>query len=472
MKTTLRQALVSIALVSALGATQAGATCGGGGGGGDGGMGSGGRIYNVPWLPAIAKETPKDGLFLYWLPSSLEETQTSSLRNSRVLALYACQCVSLFIEEIGSPESEKLGKGSHLPLVLMTSPDGEVLGKIEGRFGTVDVVAVEQMLQGEIQRRSEQLKAKLKSGQAKADAGEKEAAIAEFKAVYDQRCLFPKLARDAASELRKLGVNDLAVIPEGPDFNPAQSAKIEATMKEGLDAEQKNNFQSAEHLYLRAQKMDRADPAPLRYLGELFRHHIGDWGKARQEFDAILSMKADPLSRAVALHGLGKMTIHEGQFKKGESLMEQSIKTYPLALAYRNLAVYWNSEGDLVKADRYIKEALKSDRKDPFNLVFAAALEAKTGHAADALKIAQENEGLLPASYNLAAIYAQNGQKKKALELLKRHFYQYERNQNVRSKEMMEARVDSVFASMAHDPDFLALTSGADGKLPMRSDMK
>ena len=32
-----------------------------------------------------------------------------------------------------------------------------------------------------------------------------------------------------------------------------------------------------------------------------------------------------------------------------------------------------------------------------------------------ALKIAQENEALLPASYNLAAIYAQLGQKQKAL---------------------------------------------------------
>ena len=28
-------------------------------------------------------------------------------------------------------------------------------------------------------------------------------------------------------------------------------------------------------------------------------------------------MPADPLSRAVALHGLGKMTIHDGEFKKG-----------------------------------------------------------------------------------------------------------------------------------------------------------
>jgi hypothetical protein len=50
----------------------------------------------------------------------------------------------------------------------------------------------------------------------------------------------------------------------------------------------------------------------------------------------------------------------------------------------------------------------------------------------------------VPASYNLAAIYAQNGQRDKALQLLRRHFFQYERYQAVRSKEMMEARVDAV----------------------------
>jgi len=37
----------------------------------------------------------------------------------------------------------------------------------------------------------------------------------------------------------------------------------------------------------------------------------------------------------------------------------------------------------------------------------------------------------------------------------------------VRSKEMMEARVDAVFASIVADPEFVSLTDKADGKLPM-----
>ena len=93
--------------------------------------------------------------------------------------------------------------------------------------------------------------------------------------------------------------------------------------------------------------------------------------------------------------------------------MEQSVAEYPLALAYRNLAVYWNSEGDLVKGNEYTQKALALDPKDPYNLVFAAVFMAASGHGDEALKIARANVNLLPASYNLAAIYAQNGQREK-----------------------------------------------------------
>jgi hypothetical protein len=50
---------------------------------------------------------------------------------------------------------------------------------------------------------------------------------------------------------------------------------------------------------------------------------------------------------------------------------------------------------------------------------------------------------------------------------LQRHFFRYERYQAVRAKEMMEARVDAVFDSLRQDSAFLALTSGADGKMQM-----
>lgn len=280
--------------------------------------------------------------------------------------------------------------------------------------------------------------------------------------------MFSKKAKAAASELKKLGAANVGEITESaPIFEAKTSALITQIMKRGLIAENKAQYLLADKLYTQANKMDPADPTPLRYLGELHRHHLGDWDKAKIEFHQILDMQADPLSRAVALHSLGKITIHDGEFKKGLGLMEQSVDEYPLALAYRNIAVYWHSEGEVEKGAAYTQKAFDLDPNDPYNHVFSAVFLAATGKKKEALKIAQKNINLLPASYNLAAIFAQTGQHDKALTYLKRHFYQYERYNAVREKEMMEARVDAVFASIVQDKDFMELTKFADGKLPM-----
>src|SRR6267143_1760553 len=470
---------ITFLLIIVFAASPVWATCGGGGGGGVGGMsgGSGGggsapMVYYVPWKVRQAKDPAPMGLVLYWFPASMDELQKSSLRASRSLSLYATQCISMEVADTQVPNAEKLIGNSKLPVAVLANPDGTPVTKLENTAGKLKVEQVEKLVETEVKQREAALDDELKDAKAKATAGDKDAAVKLYRSVAEQKCMFPKKAKDAGKELKKLGMNDIADIPLAPVFEPKLSARIERTMQRGLVAEMNAQYTLAEKYYLRANAMDDADPAPLRYLGELYRHHIGDWAKARTTFEAILNMPADPLSRAVALHGLGKMTIHEGEFKRGLSLMEQSVAEFPLALAFRNLAVYWNSDGDLVKGNEYTEQALALDPKDPYNLVFAAVFMAASGHSDEALKIARANLDLLPASYNLAGIYAQNGQREKALALLKRHFYQYERYHAVRAKEMMEARVDAVFDSLRQDSAFLALTSGADGRLPMPTPMK
>ncbi len=457
-------------------ASQGWATCGGGGGGGMGGMGGGGmsgsstQTYQVPWKLVKPEDGPmKEGLAFYWFPTGPEEVQKSSLRESRTLQLYSQQCVTMGIVDVRSPYGQKYVPDGQLPVAVLVQADGTVVNKVENKNGRLSVSDLEKLLESEMKKREAAIKEKMEDAKAKAKAGDNQTAIAELRQVVDQKCMFPNRAKDAVKQLKKLGVTDLNAdaMPDGPDFSPAVSARIQKTMASGLKAENDAKYTEAQKFYQAAHLIDPNDPTPLRYLGELYRHHTGEWDKARQTFDQILSMPADPLSRAVALHGLGKMTIHEGDFKKGLGLMESSVKEYPLALAYRNLAVYWNSEGDKAKADQYTREALALDPHEPFNLIFAAAFMAGNGHGDEALKIAKENEAILCASYNLAAIYAQLGQKDKALSLLKRHFFEYERYQSVRSKEMMEARVDAVFASLYQDAAFVALTSGADGRLPL-----
>ena len=477
MKTQLSRALAAI-LIALFSVSPAWATCGGGGGGGTGGVGGGNRpegpaptVYKVPWKMWEARAAPHKGLVLYWFPASNNEIKRSSLLASRILSLYSAQCVAMTVADAKTPELQPIIGDSAVPVAVLATADGSPIKKIENTAGKLKVDQVEKLLEAEMKQRETALDTQLKDAKEKIKAGDNQGAIAVLKPVAEEKCLFPKKAKDAAKELKKLGVEEIGNIPAAPVLDRVQSARIEAVLRNGLRAEIAERYITALRLYQKAHQMDPADPTPLRYIGELYRHHTGEWDKARTTFNTILNMPADAVARAVALHGLGKMTIHDGEFKKGLSLMEQSVAEYPLALAYRNLAVYWNSEGDLVQGNAYTKKALELDPKDPYNLVFAAVFMAASGNGDEALKIARANRNLLPASYNLAAIYAQTGHRRKALSLLHRHFFRYERYQAVRAKEMMEARVDAVFDSLRQDSAFLALTSGADGKLqmPMRN---
>jgi len=441
------------------------ATCGGGGGGGTGGMDADEEVYDVAWQEVTAPVTIKDGLIVYWLPATATEQQFSSLLVSRMLSIYSARCVTLAMVAPGTEFSQKLAAGTRLPLAILMAPDGTTLGKAENIVGILKVEKVEQLLTAGIKKRQNALQTQMTTAAAKEKTGDKGGAITIYQIVLRQKCLLPKLGKDAAQQLKRLGVS--AQVSQGANLDQNVTSKITTLMAAGLKAELSDRYIESKKLYFKAHQLDVNDPAPLRYLGELYRHDIGDWGEARRIFEQILAMPSDPLSRAVALHGLGKITIHEGNFKKGLALMEKSVQVYPLALAYRNLAVYWNSEGDSKKAYAYTQKALAMAPQDPFNLVFSAVFMAASGHKEEALKVARENEKLMCGSYNLAAIYAQSGNKEKALQLLRRHFFEYERFQAVRSKEMMEARVDHVFDSLKKDKTFLSLTAGADGKLKM-----
>jgi tetratricopeptide (TPR) repeat protein len=473
MKTHLYRS-IAVALLALFFAQSSFATCGGGGGGGGGGMsnsGGGGAnnppVYHVPWTTKASGQA--GGLVLYWFPASNAEVQNSSLRESRPLSIFAAQCVAMQLADIKVPNADKLIGESKLPVAVLANADGTPINKVENTNGKLKVTDVEKLVDTELKQRKGAIASQIKDAGDKAKAGDKDGAIAIYKSVAEQKCLFKKEANDAAKELKKLGVAEIGAIKpvQEPILERRQSAIIERTMKQGLIAENNAKYVLANQLYMRAHLMDPADPTPLRYLGENYRHNIGAWDKAREVFNQILDMPADPLSRSVALHGLGKMTIHDGEFKKGLALMERATEEYPLALAYRNLAVYWNSENDPVKGNDYTQKALALDPTDPYNLVFAAVFMAANGKKDEALKIARNNMNLMPASYNLAAIFAQNGQKDKALAMLRRHFYQYERYQSVRAKEMMEARVDAVFESIRTDREFVALTRDADGRLPI-----
>ena len=201
------------------------ATCGGGGGGGGGGMsnngGGGGSnvpVYVVPWKVRKPKDPPAMGLVLYWFPASNNEINNSSLRQSRALSLYASQCVSMELADTHVQNADKLVGDSKLPVAVLATPEGAPVSKIENTNGKLKVTEVEKVVESEMKQRESALDGQLKDAADKLKAGDKDSAIKIYRAVLDQKCLFPKKAKEAAKQLKSLGVGEIASVSPAPVF--------------------------------------------------------------------------------------------------------------------------------------------------------------------------------------------------------------------------------------------------------------
>ena len=208
---------------------------------------------------------------------------------------------------------------------MLAEPNGALVGKANNKDGYLKVDQVEKLLDAEIKKRESAIKERLEDAKSKAKSGDNQTAIQEYRAVLEQKCLFPGKAKDAAKALKKLGVTDVAEVFDAPVMDAearrkdrADSARRPARRKRC----QVHGCRAA--LFPGAQDGSRRSDAPTLPRRTVSPSH---WrmGQGPQTFNTILAMHADPLSRAVALHGLGKITIHEGEFKKGFALMEQSV---------------------------------------------------------------------------------------------------------------------------------------------------
>ena len=478
MKTT-KLPLIFLLVLFLLNGAALFATCGGGGGGGAGGARPGGmgpgqaEVYNVPWrivtTGAQLAVPPGTGLVVLWFPVSMEKAKNSTLATSRTLALAAARGV---VDFVVTTDGAKLRTNYTVvagqETVVVAGLDGKEISRVvpdpKGKF---DFRAVDKLVNDELAAREKTLKATLEAAEKRVKSGDKTAAD-DLQQVWAQRVMFPAFGKRAAKALDKLGIKvswqELESL--GPDAlaDPDVAgvhADVESLLQGGLAAELAAKYDVAGRLYAEAAEMDPADPTALRFLGEFYRHHTGEWNKAGQIFRRIVAQPADPIARAVALHGLGKMTIHAGRFKAGLQLFEESLAAWPLPITYRNLAVYWFSEKQQEKAAGYMRQALALAPDDAYNQVFAAVYLAAAGQKDEALAIAKANENLMDASYNLAAIWAQTGDRAKAMELLRRHFQEYERFEAVRAMEMKEAREDWMFANLYAVHEFDELTKGA-----------
>src|SRR5262249_34235600 len=109
MKPTIARCL-AILLITLFSVQSICSTCCGGGGGGVGDMPGGGKggpepvAYHVPWKNWTPKDTPAMGLVLYWFPATQKELNESSLLTSRILSVYAAQCVAMRVVDYRMPD--------------------------------------------------------------------------------------------------------------------------------------------------------------------------------------------------------------------------------------------------------------------------------------------------------------------------------------------------------------------------------
>jgi hypothetical protein len=162
-----------------------------------------GRVVFVPWkVMEPGQEGPRAPLTLYWVPSSADEMRRSELVTSHALALFAGRCVGMQVVRTDDvTRMEKLSVGEALPVALLMDGDRE-LARLSDPLRVGDV---EAMVRSAIDEREIACDDLLDTAREKAASGDKEGAIGIYQHVWEQRCAFPRQAKEAHRALKRLG---------------------------------------------------------------------------------------------------------------------------------------------------------------------------------------------------------------------------------------------------------------------------
>ncbi|HEY8183436.1 MAG TPA: hypothetical protein VII32_14430 [Thermoanaerobaculia bacterium] len=165
-----------------------------------------GPVSFVPWKVVAPGDSPaKAPMTLYWIPASRDDFKRSELLFSRPLTSYASQCVAMqVIRADDAAMIEKLGAAGALPIAVLLDGDGKQLGKVDNDRGALNVSAVEKLVRDQLRAGEATLDARLEDARRKASAGDRDSAVATYKSICDLRCVFPRKAKEAERELKKL----------------------------------------------------------------------------------------------------------------------------------------------------------------------------------------------------------------------------------------------------------------------------
>ncbi len=164
------------------------------------------RLALVAWQVLEPGATVNAPLVLFWIPSSPEELRRSPLLTSYDLTLFSSRCVAMrVVRSNDRVRLTSLGVGAaEVPAVVLTDRTGEILGRVEARNGALPVAAVEDLVRKELGEREAEAEARLDRAREFAEEGNNAAAMAIYRAVFEDRCMCPRQGRDARRALKKL----------------------------------------------------------------------------------------------------------------------------------------------------------------------------------------------------------------------------------------------------------------------------
>src|SRR5437763_9670972 len=161
----------------------------------------------VPWKILNPGDAPPSSeLVLYWIPLSSDDFRHSELLTYRPLTTYARECVSLAVVRADDAAMiARLEASEKLPIAVLVGADGRIIGKVDHERGALRAAAVDKLLRDAIRAREEALDRDLDDAPKKLGLGDRDAAVALYRRVWEHRCLFPRHGREAERALKKLG---------------------------------------------------------------------------------------------------------------------------------------------------------------------------------------------------------------------------------------------------------------------------
>ena len=166
------------------------------------------NVVFVPWkILNPGDPPPSTELVLFWIPLSSDDFRHSELLTYRPLTTYTRDCVSLSVVRADDAAMiARLEASGKLPIAVLVGADGHVVGSVANERGALRGAAVDKLLRDTIRGHAEALDRDLDDAPKKLGVGDRDAAVALYRRVWEHRCLFPRHGREAERALKKLGV--------------------------------------------------------------------------------------------------------------------------------------------------------------------------------------------------------------------------------------------------------------------------